>query len=151
MRSVTGDYPAMTYAVCTIISIKRRRIWLQEGTTTRGRNRTSYRGRDCCVAQDHEATSAKDALPTADPCNEDWKRMEGKQSVFGRFLAKRDGIISPTKRQQRRCITHLRCCHIEKSEEGKILSSFPFCREPLFTSQGWQVQGTYQTVLALLA
>ena len=60
---------------------------------TRGHDRTSHRSRDRSPAQDHEATSAKNDLPTVDPGNENRKRMAGKRAVSGGFFAKRDGMI----------------------------------------------------------
>ena len=38
---------------------------------TRGRNRASHRGRDCCTAEDHQAAGKEDDFPAIDSGDED--------------------------------------------------------------------------------
>ena len=48
---------------------------------TRGRDRTADRSRDRRVAEDHKAAGTKNDQPTAHPCAENRKGMEGEQGV----------------------------------------------------------------------
>ncbi len=60
---------------------------------TRGRDRTADRSRDRRVAEDHKAAGTKNDQPTAHPCAENRKGMEGEQGVSGSVPAERDGVI----------------------------------------------------------
>ena len=94
-RNEIGDWGLTCHDLrrCTIFSTRQKRTWSSERMMTRGHDRTSHRSRDRSPAQDHEATSAKNDLPTVDPGNENRKRMAGKRAVSGGFFAKRDGMI----------------------------------------------------------
>lgn len=59
----------------------------------RGHNRTADRSRDCCATEDHKAAGTKNDQPTAHPCAENRKGMEGEQGVSGSVPAERDGVI----------------------------------------------------------